>query len=957
MDRVIFSEKKFIDSPQSVLAHYGMPRRSGRYPWGSGDNPYQRTPGFRANIDAMLSDWIKTYGEDRITTEAQRQRAVSRAYNDIAKAMGMSIAEFRYYTYDDLKQSGKSQKEIADGMGMSISELRSWITTNKAQQTVLDVAEVNALKNKGYSNVAIGERMGYSEGTVRNLLKPGADEKARQTTAIIEALKESVDEKGYVDVGQDVNRYLGISKTKLDACVDALKEEGYNVYWNQAEQFGTGKETTFKVLASPDKGWKEFRDSFAADPSIVKSIGLYSDDRGETVTKVTPPKSINSKRILIRYGDEGGVEKDGLIEVRPGAKDLDLGDSLYAQVRVAVDGKYYMKGMAVRGDIPEGYDVVYNTNKPSGTDPTKVFKPMKTTPDGDIDMENPFGASITAQKGAFNIVNEEGTWSEWSKSLPSQFLSKQSPELAKKQLSIAYQSKKDTFDEIMALTNPTVRKKMLEELADSCDSDAENLKGAALPRQKTQVILPVPEMSPNEVYAPNFRDGEKVVLVRFPHGGPFESPELTVNNKNPAAKKLIGSGVDAVGINSKVAERLSGADFDGDNVLVIPNNDGKIKTQKPLALLEGFDPKVSFPLPENSPDRDIPEKRRESVKNTEMGKVSNLITDMTLKGANSEEISRAVAHSMVVIDSVKHNLDYKASYKYYGIEDLKRKYQGQTESGQVKGASTIISRASAEVRVMERKELTSTRGMTPDELAAWNRGERVYRDTGRTYVDRNTGSTKVAVTKTTGMQAVKDARQLSSGTQMEEIYVNYANSMKSLANRARAEARTTPRLEQSPSAKRTYAKEVDSLNTKLNVAAMNAPRERQAVLVSNAVVRQQKRDNPEMSRDQEKKAKNKALSRARERLGSNKRSVQVQITPREWEAIQAGAISDSMLSRILSNTDMDTVRKYATPRTSVGLSDSQISRIQSMYARGMTQSEIADVIGVSTSAVLNAVNK
>ena len=44
-----------------------------------------------------------------------------------------------------------------------------------------------------------------------------------------------------------------------------------------------------------------------------------------------------------------------------------------------------------------------------------------------------------------------------------------------------------------------------------------------------------------------------------------------------------------------------------------------------------------------------------------MGDVSNLITDMTIKGANNDELARAVRHSMVVIDSEKHNLDVKAS--------------------------------------------------------------------------------------------------------------------------------------------------------------------------------------------------------------------------------------------------------------------------------------------------------
>ena len=35
---------------EEMLMHYGMPRRSGRYPWGSGDNPYQRSGDFLSRV-------------------------------------------------------------------------------------------------------------------------------------------------------------------------------------------------------------------------------------------------------------------------------------------------------------------------------------------------------------------------------------------------------------------------------------------------------------------------------------------------------------------------------------------------------------------------------------------------------------------------------------------------------------------------------------------------------------------------------------------------------------------------------------------------------------------------------------------------------------------------------------------------------------------------------------------
>jgi hypothetical protein len=93
-----------------------------------------------------------------------------------------------------------------------------------------------------------------------------------------------------------------------------------------------------------------------------------------------------------------------------------------------------------------------------------------------------------------------------------------------------------------------------------------------------------------------------------------------------------------------------------------------------------------------------------------MGKVTNLIADMTVRGANSDELARAVKHSMVVIDAEKHNLDYKASERQNGILALKKKYQGVNEKGQLKGASTLITRATAREDVDRRKPRRAKEG-------------------------------------------------------------------------------------------------------------------------------------------------------------------------------------------------------------------------------------------------------
>ena len=118
-----------------------------------------------------------------------------------------------------------------------------------------------------------------------------------------------------------------------------------------------------------------------------------------------------------------------------------------------------------------------------------------------------------------------------------------------------------------------------------------------MPRQATKVILPSNRVKPTEIFAPTFENGERVALVRYPHAGLFEIPELTVNNRSREVAKMFGLGKDgtardAVAIHPKVAEHLSGADFDGDHVVVIPNKRGQITKKPPLEGLKGFDPQI-----------------------------------------------------------------------------------------------------------------------------------------------------------------------------------------------------------------------------------------------------------------------------------------------------------------------------------------------------------------------------
>ena len=894
---------------EDILMHYGTPRHSGRYPWGSGDNPYQRSGDFLSRIEELKSQGL---------TETE-----------IAKAMGMSTTQYR------------AQKSLA-----------------KDERRALDVARAKSLREDGLSLNEIAREMGFAnDSSVRSLLNERSEARMNQAKKTAEFLKEQIAEKGMIDVGTGVERELGISKEKLKEALAILKAEGYPVYGGRIQQAtNPGKHTTLQVVCPPGTEHKEIYDY-----DNIHSVKDYiSYDDGESFRKsFVYPESMDSSRLKIRYAEDGGIDKDGVIEIRRGVEDLSLGESHYAQVRILVDGNRYLKGMAVYSDdLPDGVDVVFNTNKKQGTPTGDVLKRITNDP------ENPFGSLIkehggqsyyddpngkytdpvTGKKQSLSLINkraEEGDWGEWSDHLPSQFLSKQSMTLINKQLDLATKDKFAEFDEICSLTNPTVKKALLKSFADDCDSAAVHLQAAALPRQKYQVILPVTDMKDDEVYAPNYKNGEKVALIRYPHGGTFEIPILTVNNKQSTAKRMLDNALDAIGINSKVAERLSGADFDGDTVMVIPTG-GKVKVTStpPLKGLEGFDPKLEYGGKKEGTFK--PMKNTQ----TEMGKISNLITDMTLKGATQDELARAVRHSMVVIDAEKHKLDYKQSERDNGISALKKKYQGTVdENGRYhEGAATLISRAKSETSVLKRKG---------SPIIDKETGEQRYKEVYEEYTDKN-GKVKVRTQASTKMAETKDARTLSSGTPQEEAYADYANNMKSLANRARREMMNTGKIAYSASAKRTYQAEVDSLEAKLNVALKNAPRERQAQILANAAVKAKKQENPDMTKGEIKKANQQALTAARNSVGAKREPIL--ITDREWEAIQAGAISENRLTQIINNVDTDKLRQRATPRATTTLSSAKVNKIASMNASGYTTAEIAEALGVSASTVSKYLN-
>lgn len=939
------------ETDKEVLEHYGMPRRSGRYPWGSGDEPYQHSRDFLGRVEEMRKSG---------------------------------------FTYTD-SETGKrytGDNAIAKSLGYSSTDFRTVYAIAKDARRTDDVATAKRLKEKEGMNVSeIGRKMGINESSVRSLLNSDRESRMKQARDTADFLKERVDSSrhGMIDVGNGVEKELRISKEKLDQALFMLQAEGhYEVYSGRFDQVtNKGQMTTQKVLCKPGT---EHKDIYQLDKIDTVKDYISRDDGKTFEKKFHYPESMDSKRLKIRYAEDGGVERDGLVQLRPGVPDLSLGESRYSQVRIMVDNKKYIKGMAVYGDpkdFPPGVDVIFNTNKHKDKSKLEVLKDIKSDPD------NPFGSLIKdadqggqywytdksgkKKLGLINKRSDEGDWTEWKDALPSQFLSKQTKSMAEKQLGIAKANKEEEFAEIMALTNPTIKKYYLNKFAQSCDSAAVHMKAAALPGQKYHVILPMTTMSDREVYAPNYADGTKLALIRYPHGGTFEIPIVTVNNKNREGIKMIGkTSVDAIGINSKVAERLSGADFDGDTVMCIPTGNGKVKVanKPPLKELEGFDNKLEYGtvMKIGSDKKEHYYRNGNEVQimkktDTEMGRISNLITDMTLLGADDHEIARAVKHSMVVIDAEKHKLDYKASEKDNNISALMKKYQGKARGG----ASTIVSRGSGEKDVVKRQGTPKINQKGKDWYdPSRPEGALIYRkaddaDYIVTKVNKRTGETtevvKTRTQKSTKMAETDDAMTLVSERKhpMELVYAEYANSMKAMGNKARTEMVNTGKIAYNRDAKRKYENEVESLTEKLRKAELNTVRERTANRMAAATVAAKKKaaeDAGEKLKSKDiKKAGQVALTKYREEVGSIARKERnIIINDKEWKAIQSGAISETTLKRILNNCDPDSLRQRAMPKESKTLTTAKVNRIKAMSA-SYTIAQIADKLGISTSTV------
>ena len=156
----MYENKPSIDE----LMHYGMPRRSGRYPWGSGKDPYQHCTDFLSRVKYLSDNGISD--------------------EDICKSLGLTKQEFEieksFAMVHDMVKQGKSEKEIAEALGSTTTKVRLQKTMIKDGHRAVEVEIAKELREQGYSLNEIAKQMGYkNDSSVRSLLNAESEGSTR----------------------------------------------------------------------------------------------------------------------------------------------------------------------------------------------------------------------------------------------------------------------------------------------------------------------------------------------------------------------------------------------------------------------------------------------------------------------------------------------------------------------------------------------------------------------------------------------------------------------------------------------------------------------------------------------------------------------------------------------------------------------------------------------------------
>lgn len=245
------------------LQHIGT-ETSGRYPLGSGENPFQRPKTFLDNVKK-------------------------------------------------LEGSGLKGKALAEALGLTTTQLRAYKAIAKAESRAADETKAQQYKDDGLSNVKIGLEMGINESSVRALLNPSAKARNDILRNTAEMIREQISKHEVIDIGAGVNVHLDMSKEKLATAVAMLEAEGYKKKYFKVAQLGTEFDTSHKTLVGPDFDDKADYHRIAQNLDLIKQMDVYSQDAGKTFERIKPPKSLSPDRITILYGSEGGADRDGQV--------------------------------------------------------------------------------------------------------------------------------------------------------------------------------------------------------------------------------------------------------------------------------------------------------------------------------------------------------------------------------------------------------------------------------------------------------------------------------------------------------------------------------------------------------------------------------------------------------------------------------------------------------------------
>ena len=992
---------------------------SGRYHHGEGENPHQH-------------DYDPEY-------EFAQMKHRGASEEEILKAMGLSTTEYRKLVKELKSKDMTARHEDV----VKLSEMGLGATAIAKELSKRYGYEISEGTIRGdLKRIAAGEKV-----RVTKL-------EATKKILIDTLNEHTEDGKPYtfVDVGEGSEKYINVSQVLKDGAVSAIARENTDVFEHviQVAQVNNSQQkTTVKFLVKVNdpsltegKSETEVKKAAAAYlhqhydemAPITSSVIGAAEGVPSSVRKVEYPVSISHERVMIGYSDDpvngdDNLAKDGTMIIRPSAKDLTMTDcdtqtgvTHYAQVRIAVDDSHYCKGMAMYGredQFPPGVDVIFYTNKTSNKSWDKVLKEFKKTKDENgnivVDKDNPFGADLKAtgqryyydengekKMSAVNVLREEGDWNEYRKSLSAQFLSKQNLAFARNQLNTSIDNAKTQFDEIAAVKNAQVRNKLLEDFAESCDAKAIDLSAAATTGQLTQVLLPCPSLKSTtynddgsikeygHVYAPNYPDGHKLAIIRYPHANICEIPVLIVNNSNPEGKTQIGRGLDAIGLPKSALDQLSGADTDGDtgtciDVTKLEELGLHVDTTKYFDELIGFDSKAAAPMTDVTvlnknwnarSDGTSGKTMSKRDRGLQMGRITNCISNMQkATGVTRDEMVRAMKYSMIVIDAYKHNLDWKGAEQEYGIKEIYDKYS----SGDKKAIWTV-SKASTqgglETQDFKYESYTKADGTEGQKKVYINTetGEKYWSYTGREYeklkedptTGKKTGTGEMvkATQKSTGMEDAwrrgEDATALVSAynTPMEQEYAKYSNAMHDIANQARKMmVNNTETVVATAEVKAQYVNEVASLKAKLEVAQQNAPKERLAQMYAQAALKSWKANNPEDAKDSDmlKKKRTYFQNQARARTGANGSGTRVKISAKEYEAINAGAVPKNTVTDVLKRCDKNTLNKQAVPHDESAVSDFAIAMVKQWASQDpstrISQELLAKQIDISVSTV------